>query len=798
MQYKGLILTLALSPGWCAVGTAHADFLSNPDWALCGEPHTPAPAVAETVSALPADEATYLRADRAEVTNNEIFDFKGDVFIRQLGQELEADSAIYTKSRETVEAEGNIRYREDGFSVQGDSAFVELETDEGRIKNSRYQIRERHARGSASTTFLEGPDNARLEDAQYTTCNPGDDIWYLNSTDVQLDQVAGVGTARNVWIEFKGVPILYSPYLTFPLNDERKSGFLTPSFGSSSEVGTELLTPYYWNIAPNMDATLTPRFTSDRGTQMLGEFRYLTSRNSGEVYLEYLPDDDLFGEDREGLFYQHRGSFAPRWSTSINYNYVSDEDYFEDLGTNLNVSTITQIERRADITYTGDLWKATGRLQGFQTVNDSIPDIVRPYRRFPQFLLSANLPQMQYGLNYLFDSEFVAFDHPGERVTGRRIAIAPAISYRLDTRASFVQPTLSLRHTAYVLDDLDVLPITSPIMERNPSRTLPVFSLDSGLFFERGLTWRSRDFLQTLEPRLFYLYVPFRDQSEIPLFDTSLPIFTSARLFQTNRFSGGDLVGDANQATLAVTSRLLDSDTGAQLLNFNLGQIYYFQDREVTLNPLMSGATPDPSNTERSSNIIAEARTSQPITGWTARATVQWDPHEDMLDQAVLGFRYQPSLDRFINLEYRLLRDERFEEEALLIQRPAGFELGLEQTDVSVLWPLYGDASKRWNAVARWNYSLEEGRTLDALVGVEYDTCCWAVRVAARRYANDIDLLGFNTMDNFDDETNDSIFVQLELKGLSSLGNTDAEGLRGILQDTISDSRGYRGNRTLQ
>lgn len=762
-RYWALSHFLTLALGFWLSGAAHG--ASPADSGLCVLPG--AAEFFELDSTLPteADGATYLSADQAEATNRQLFNFSGDVLLRRPGQELRADRTTYDAATETVDAQGNIRYRRKGLELRGSAAHLELATDEGNIEDLEYRLAAKHARGDAERMTLKGRDLAELKDARYTTCVEGNDDWYLNSSDIELNQAEGVGTARNVWVEFKDVPIFYFPYLTFPLNDERKSGFLTPSLGNSDEVGIDLLTPYYWNIAPHYDATITPRITSKRGLHLLSEFRYLQPTYSGQLDLGYLPHDDVRDEDRLGVSYRHRATFGPRWNAAIDYNYVTDVDYFEELGSSLSVASITHLEQRGELGYRGDLWSAIARVQGFQTLDESLVGISRPYDRLPQLLLNAFQPRGFYGTNYGLSGEYVFFER-AVGVTGQRIDIEPTISRSLQTPAAFITPALSVRHTSYLLQD------EAPGASGSPSRTLPIFSLDSGLFLERDINFGSRKLLQTLEPRLFYLHVPLRDQSDFPVFDSDQLDFNFTRLFQTNRFVGADRVGDANQATLALTTRLAESDTGVERLNASIGQIYYFRDRLVTL----PGQAVD---TDKVSDIIAELSTPELIRNWSARATIQWDPEAGRTARGNFAVRYQPGPDRFVSAGYRLLREGADDVDFSALQRDE-----LSQTDLIALWPLAANERRRWNGVARWNYSLEEQRTLEALVGVEYDTCCYAVRVAGRRFINDIN-----------GDSNNSIFLQLELKGLTTFGVRGERGLQGLLESSISDNPGYQFNR---
>lgn len=735
---------------------AAPDSAVNDMWALC-KPWPPVLAPAQFPMPSRAErESTpaQIFADHVEVTRERLSTYRGDVTMQRADQRMRADAASYDAATEQFQAEGNVRYREEAFSVVGNSAEINLGTNQGGFTEAEYRVEPRHARGSASKVILENADVSRLSQVTYTTCNPGDNDWELRARRMTLDKAEGMGTARDVTVSFKGVPLLYSPYLLFPIDDRRRSGFLVPSIGSSSTTGLDLSIPYYWNIAPDRDATITPRIMTDRGVQMLGEFRYLNPSSRGIAQLEYLPNDNVTDTHRGALFYQHSGLLAPRWTTDLNFNYVSDGDYLKDFGNTIDLTSATHLERRADITYHGNGWRLLSRADGYQTVDEAIPRSAQPYYRLPQFLLEATFPSRRLGLNYRLYGELVNFQR-SDGVTGARLDLKPSISRPMSGAAYFITPTATLRHTRYQLEN------TAPDAADDPSRTLPIFSLDSGLFFERDLRWKSTPLVQTLEPRLYYLYVPFRGQDNLivdesgqdVVFDTSPLTFSFAQMFADNRFTGADRVGDANQLTFALTSRLLRAADGSELVRAGIGQIHYFKNPRVTL----PGTTPPPDD---SSDILGEL-SAHPSPHWTATSTVQWNPHEEEVERGIFRILYRPDQSRLVSASYRFLRDE----------LQAGEDL--KQTDVAALWPL----TRRWHVIGRWLYSLEDKRDLEILAGVEYESCCWALRVVGRRYATDTET-----------ETNNAIYLQLVLKGLGSIG-------RDIDQILKNDILGYESSR---
>jgi LPS-assembly protein len=688
-----------------------------------------------------ADTPIELTADSARMELNGTSVLLGDVEMWRNGQYLSADEFYYTQPTGLIEARGRVRFEQEGLAVTGAAATLRLKGDKASFTQPRYEYAPRHARGRASRIERESANVAVLEDAIYTTCNPGDTDWLLSASRVTLDRASGDGTARNVVLRFKDVPFLYTPWLRFPIDDRRQSGFLFPSLGTSSRSGFELAAPYYWNIAPQRDATLTPRFLAERGLQIDSEFRYLNPTNEGRLELEFL-DDRKFGDERYFATVRHAGSPWPRVRAALHASRASDDQYFEDFGNSLSVASTTHLEQEAEISYLGDFWNALARVQAFQTIDDTIPSRAEPYERLPQFLVGGGLPDQALGLDYDLTAEWVNFEHD-ERLTGQRLDLDLGVRRPVVGAAYFFTPGIGLRHTRYSLDGTNAV-----FTEDSPTRTLPLMSLDTGLIFERSLG--GGKYVQTLEPRLFYLYVPFRDQDDIPVFDTSLLDFSFAQLFRENRFIGADRVGDANQLTLALTSRFLNTESGLQALRASIGQILYFDEQEVTL--------PSQTFEDDDTSDLAGELALRLGDRWTTSATALWDPNEDQIDLGAARLQYLSENNRVLNLAYRFRRAEP--------DIPA-LDQNLQQTDIAFAWPL----SARWNVVGRWNYDLEEQRDLELLAGFEYESCCYKLRVAGRRF-----IIGDEA------EYNNSIEVQLVLKGLAQLGSPLGEMLeRGIL-----------------
>ena len=704
----------------------------NERWRLCPPP-LEAPFVPPVTTAEDA-ERIRMSADAALSSGADIHTLQGDAVVNYQDQQLQADTIIYDRNLGAVDARGNVRYRSPGLYINSERARLFPDEDRGSLHTIDYVLPESHGRGSAAAAHLVDRQRQHLEQASYTTCAPGNTDWVLAAGDVHLDQETGTGVARAAKLRLKGLPVLYTPYISFPIDERRKSGLLVPSFGQSGETGLDLSLPYYWNIAPHRDATLIPRYMSDRGVMLGAELRYLNRRSSGITNVEYLPGDDIFGNDRHAVSLQHNWTPMARLRTRLIVNDVSDSAYFEDFGTGLVQSSTTHLERSALATYNGDWWILEARLQDYQTIDPRIAPTSRPYRRLPQIRFDATPLQRFHGLQFALDTEFTEFDQDN-RVTGARLDIQPRVSLPLNRAAWFMEPALSLRHTVYRLDDVGAGEPDSP------ERTTPVFSLDAGTFFDRTFNWKDSTYAQTLEPRLFYLYVPSKDQDAIPVFDTAEYDFNFWQLFQENRFSGPDRMGDANQLALTLTTRILDPATGVQKFSASLGELFYFRDREVTL-PGQSVET-----TSRS-DVIGELG-MELASGWNAGAGIIWDPHERTTRRSDFRVQYRAGRRQLVNLSYRF-RDET-----------------LEQADFSILWPL----GRSWHAIGRWNYALDSSETLEAIGGFGYESCCWAAQFVGRSYVNDEGA-----------DRNTGFYLQVELKGLTSSGRqVDRLLERGIL-----------------
>ena len=712
------------------------DKIHAKDWEFC-----PAPFLAPSKPVTdppPKESETYeLSADSADL-NDDLSILKGNAQVLTSTWLLTTDTLRHKEADKKIGALGNVEYWNNRFYIKGDTAQIQTDQDIIDLQNIEFVNEANHERGAAKHAQRIGKDQLKIQGVtNYTTCLPGNEDWELKTDSLELDYLKNTGTARNTKVYFKGVPVLYSPYFSFPLKNIRKSGFLSPNTRISDATGYELSIPYYFNLAPSHDATLTTRITTLRGPIFGGEYRYLRPWGDGEVDVEVAPNDLERGGPRGRFRLQHRGSFTPGWNIDLDYNQVSDKDYFDEINHDPSLSNTPHLRRRISLQYNAPLWEIRGRIESYQTIDPSIIDSERPYRRLPQFLFYSRLPKIDNQLYFNTEVEFVHFERKNS-VTGSRVDIRPSVSYPMRRSWGFIEPGLGVRHTAYELEN-------NTLGGNSLSRTTMHFSTDAGLYFEQPSPWESRRFTQTLEPRLFYLARPFVDQSDIPLFDTGEFTFNFAQLLRTDRFNGPDRVGDAHQISTEITSRLLSNKNGQEVLRARFGRTAYFRDRRVQL-PTSSVQT-----TNFTPYIFELASSSGPLT-FTADA--QWDTENDHGDRGSISARYQPKPDRVINISYR------FQENIT------------EEADLSFRWPW----STQLSVVGRYNYSLLSQQTLDVFSGIEYENCCWSVRTLLRRF-----LL------NDSNKYNHGAFIQLELKGLTHIG----QKADTFLSKTIP---GYRNN----
>ncbi|WP_025108655.1 LPS-assembly protein LptD [Pseudomonas sp. H1h] len=765
-----------------------------------------------------SDAPTFIGAKASRYnTEDQVGTLAGDVVLRQGSMQVESDEASLYQAESRAELNGDVRIRDNGALIVGDHADVQLDTGEAKVDNAEYVMHKSRIRGNA--LYAKRAENAiiRLKDGTYTTCEPNSNAWQLKGNNITLNPATGFGTATNVTLRVKDIPILYTPYIYFPIDDRRQSGFLPPTIGTGSDTGFTLVTPYYFNLAPNYDATLYPRYMSKRGMLVEGEFRYLTKSSEGQFGAAYLNDEDTdrskqtdYEKNRYMYNWQHKGGLDSRVYTQVDYTKISDPYYFQDLTTDqIGVKSADYVNQQGLVSYRGDSYTATLNAQQYQLATVSN---ITPYGRLPQITFNGQLPYHPEGLNFDYETEVVRFDRDlktGQfsdengnlsdrldknvsglaRANGTRLNLKPGVSLPMNWTYGFLKPSLKYQYTQYDLD-LDGQGKNDLVTNRNGSsalgesfsssqnRGVPIASIDSGLYFDRNTSYFGKNYRQTLEPRLFYLYVPEEDQKDIPVFDTSEYTFNYASLFRDNRFSGSDRVGDENKLSLGVTSRWIE-DNGFERQRISVGQAYYFKNREVQL-PGIDPKTRDDAQSNVSPYALEyEYRWNR---DWRTTADYNWDPDSRSPRSGSAMFHYQPedNPNKVINAGYRYRNDQvRYDQSTGKWSIGGDYgEAGkpgfikdyykIQQHDFSVIWPIV----PQWNAISRWQYDYNRNRTLEAFGGFEYDNCCWKLRLI-NRYWVSYDEFSQDAPQN--EKGDHGVFLQIVLKGLGGLTGAKVE-----------------------
>jgi LPS-assembly protein len=688
-----------------------------------------------------ANGAAFVRADTVAGEAQEEVRLEGNAEIRRGGSVLRGDVITYTIATDEVEATGNVRVYRDGVAVFGPSLKLRLDARSGAMPDAGFTYAPHGGRGTARRIEFFDGNRLRIEDTVYTTCAPGDNSWWIRAGQLTIDRDDELGVAHDATIVFQGVPILASPYFQFPLGDRRRSGFLTPSLGINSRLGVEATVPYYWDIAPNRDYTFSPRPMTKRGILLGNEFRYLEPDSSGIVKYDLVPHDRVTGESRSYVGWRHQYDNRLGVTGGINYNRVSDDFVLSDYAGTIAASSQVVLPQTAFLQYSQPNWSSLLRVEMNQTLQDPTAPVIPPHERVPQLAFSGTTP-LPGGFDGGVLVDATRFEHPTLQ-TGWRLIALPTLSYPLRGPGYFLVPRV-LWHAAWY--DLDR---PSPTGQTRPTLGLPVATVDSGLVFEREAKWFGQDSLQTLEPRLFYAYAPYREQSQLPVFDSAVADFNFTQLFRANRFSGNDRVSEANQVTAALVGTVTDPATGIERIRGAVGQRFYFNPDRVTLVP---GAD----RSESKSDLLLEARGAV-TREWITDVYLQYSTLEDKLVRTAASVRYQPRPGSVLAVAYRYKIDE------------------IEQVDVAGQWPL----GARWYGVGRLNYSIRGKQWVEMLGGVEYRDDCWAVRVVAHSFVT------------INAGTTTSLLFQLQLNGVGSIGT-------GLINELRRSIPGYQPLNPLQ
>ncbi|PCJ17640.1 MAG: hypothetical protein COB04_08465 [Gammaproteobacteria bacterium] len=722
-------------------------------------------------------------ADRADHQPGDSSTLTGSVHVQQGTRSFRSDTIHFDHRLNHASMPGKTEFREPGLLILGEDALIDLEKDRVEIKNAQYVLHQNHIHGSAEK-LQKNQDITLIDNGVYTSCPPAKrPIWQLRSQQMRLNQSSGWGSAKHVRVEIYQVPLLYIPYFKFPLDDRRQSGFLFPNIGLDDQGGADLTVPYYFNLAPNYDLTYSPRYIRSRGALHQAQLRYLNAFGTGEIALAGLRKDKQVIQQEEANLdpsnilntepnrkfaaILHEGHYLSRWTSRINAQYASDQAYFQDLGSDFSVNNRTHLERQAALSYSGVDWNFSGSLQGFQTLDPNLEDTQKPYFQLPLLKLSTLQTPKQW-LTVGFEGEYVYFDRNAEdsvliNPTGHRLQLEPSVSLPYTPQWGFVTPTLKLRHLQYQLNGRQEGSDTSP------SATVPVFNLDSGLYFERDLQWRGQSFLQTLDPRLFVLHAPFKDQDDFPDFDSSTLTHSYNQLFRDRRFSGGDRIGDHNQISLGLSSSTFETQSGQERFQLLIGQSFFLKDRQVAL-------------TENTLNEVISQQEQSPISGearlmvfdhWKLSSSFSWDADQNINEANTLSATYLPGNGRLLQLSYHSREQTEFE------QPDFNARTSTRQSKVSFALPL----KSQWTVFGHWNYNLKDQAlangdalpghtTLESFLGLEYQNCCLQARLINHRFLRETDA---------ELKPRQQIMLQLQLKGLANFD----DNIRNILDRTI-------------
>jgi LPS-assembly protein len=744
--------SLRLLPLCLAVSAAvHAEE-AKPNWLLCRAPTTlPMFTEANLADASRVDAPTDVEADALDVKDKELTIFSGNVRLLHGDQYMATDKVSFEHKSEQFTTEGPVRYQDKSVRLTAERASGDQKNDRLVLDKVVYQFNADTGNGSAGQAVMEGKVGT-LSEATYSTCPPGERQWEFAASKITVNDETKTGVARNAVLRLGKLPVLWLPVVSFPTTDERRSGVLAPTIGRDDKNGLDLKLPVYLNLAPNYDATLTPRWLSKRGLMLGGEFRYITENSRGRFDGTWLPNDDITQTDRGYASFEDDTTLNRHWYFSTHLQNVSDRNYFGDFGDGIDATSISLLASDMGFYGRGKYWSASVTAESWQIASPLVQDGDEPYRRLPRLQASAAKPFSRWfeaGLEF----EAVRFDHdeldplnPGNLLRydgGDRVDIKPWLRARFGGASWFVTPQIAWRHTSYA--SLDGVPVNLGA-DDSATRSVPIASLDAGAYFERNFDWHGGDYIQTLEPRLYYLYVPYRDQVFLPVFDTRELTFSWNSLFRDNRFGGADRQADANQVALALTTRILRSSDGSERLSAGLGRIHYFDDPRVKLLPT------DPDPVGDGSPWIATLGISV-SDWWSLGVTQQWDPEGQRTDLSSVHTQVRLHQGTIVNAAYRY-------------RRPSLSQPALEQTDFSFVVPV----NTNWNIYGRWNYSLHDNQTIEALGGMEWKSCCMAVRLLGRQYIR-----------SFDSRENFGLYLEIELNGLGSFGRDTVR----LLDDAI-------------
>lgn len=713
---------------------------------------------------LSSTEKVQMLADSVPINSQETTRLEGNVSIRDSKSLIRSHLIVINNLKQSLEAEGGVSFESKSAYLRADSLSKNQNQDEAVLSDAQFYLFSNNANGAAEQVKVTAEQNLVLNDLSFSTCPAQQRSWYFSSSEMEIESQEGIGHAWNTVVRVGDVPVFYLPYIRFPVDDRRKSGLLIPQVKSKDENGFDLTLPIYWNIAPHMDATFRPRFIENRGEQIGMEYRYLSEKSYSEFDFEWLPEDkiveaqladpltatnlSLDSSERWAGRFSNRTRFNEHWHGSINANRVSDSDYFLDFGSGLESTNATRLSSELNLFYQDDIWQMRWFTLSYQSLIGN-----NAYRYLPSWTTNADF-YSENGLRWQFSSEATRFTHKdNDQIEGERLNLLPSVSYPMHATWGYLLPKLSFQYSRYSQTDA----ISGE--DSTETRDLPIFSLDSQLYFDRPVQINGESYTHSLQPRLFYTYIPFREQNDINVFDSGELDLNFNQLWRENRFSGIDRVGDTNHVSLAVSNGLTSNQSGEQLVNFALGRKFYFDDREVQLDN-------GPAAVENESAWLAQLdlRLSD---NFSISSFIEWDERNSQTKHAVTRINFEPKDNHIVNLSHRY-------------RNRAGERV--EELDLSLAWSL----NEQWRFVGRWYNDISQNNLIDAMAGIEYESCCWAVRLVRHRYLNtQLDSLGQPILTGRDEYSDETQF-QFVFKGFGSVG---ASSVERVLTSSIP---GYR------
>ncbi|OSI11392.1 LPS-assembly protein LptD [Neisseria canis] len=750
-------VVLALGMAFCA-GSVYADNLSLGETCLRCDPEKIRAAAGEKPQVktsgeekLPADY-TRITADKMQGQSKIAVAAQGDVIVEYNDKVLNAAWAEYDQTRDIVRAGDSFVLYQNGSTLTGEKLEYHLGKGTGSTENARLEAEHegRRLQSVSEKVELKGKDRYVLHNTKFNTCSRGDASWYIAASSIEADYEKGVGVAKNARLVFGGVPVLYTPWADFPLNSNRKSGLLVPTLEVGSD-GTEIELPYYFNLAPNYDATLAPGVITDRGVKLHGEFRYLTPKMRGETSATWMPNDRRSEHNnRYHAKWQHQQSITPSVSVGVDFNQVSDDDYFRDFYSRNDIATHVNLNRQIWLNHNMRL--LDGSLDSYATIqkHQTLANVAgyedEPYTLMPR--LSTRWQKNFGNLQFNAFGQFTRFQHD-DKQSGSRIVAYPSASWNFHNSWGFITPKVGVHYTHYNLDTF------GSRSSRSASRVLPLINVDAGVTFERPTSLWGKDYVQTLEPRLFYNYIPTKSQNDLPNFDSSENSFSYEQLFRENLYSGNDRINSSNSLTTAIQTRYLDRQTGSERFRAGIGQKFYFTTDSVAL----SGSIEEHPRNRSDWIAFGHGRITDTVSG---HALVHYNQNQERFDNIDTGLRYNPERGKVVSARYKYGRYEPIYLEKTADGTSQYVYEKLRQVDLAAQWPL----RQNLYAVARLNYGLDVKKPLEQLVGLEYKSgCgCWSASVTAQRYVNGLDSAKNSTYKN-------AVFLNLQLKDLSNIGS---------------------------